>query len=79
MIARELYDDLDYVADIRDADHFFAEKIDSGSDYQLVGEELYEFLEYKPTTSYMVLLHAIVPAVIEACRAELATKAVACG
>jgi hypothetical protein len=74
-IARDLYNDLGHVVDIRDADHFMAEKIYEDSDYNLVGDDLFECVQYKPTTSYLVLRHGIVPAVIEACRSELAQRA----
>lgn len=74
--ARELWDDLGSLVDCgRSADLFLERfyRIDGASRW--IAEEPWEQLEYSPTTGYLVLLHGILPALVEACRDHIAKAA----
>lgn len=68
-LARELWDE---IGDI-DADDatVFVERFMQIDSYAVIHDEPWEALEYKPTTEYTVLLHGILPALVEACAAEV--------
>lgn len=74
--ARELWDKLGSLVDCGRSSELFIERflrIDGAS--QWLTNEPWEHLVYSPTTEYMVLLHGILPALVEACAAEVQRRA----
>lgn len=70
--ARELWEELGSLVDCGRSSELFIERffrIDGAS--QWLTSEPWDHLVYTPTTEYTVLLHGILPALVEACAAEV--------
>ena len=71
-LARDIWDGLGSLVECGRSSDLFIERffcIDGASDW--VTQEPWEELVFSPTTGYMVLLHGILPALVDACAAEV--------
>lgn len=71
--ARDLWNEIGDI-DATDAT-LFCERFMQLDDYQLITAAPWENLEYVPTTEYIVLRDGILPALVEACAAEVKRRA----
>lgn len=72
-VARALWDGIGKIC--TDNPPLFCERLMQLDGFEILTEEPWEHLEYEPTTEYTVLLHGILPALVEACAAEVRRRA----
>lgn len=74
-IAREIWESLGSLHECGRSADLFCERFFRIDGYSWITEEPWERTVYSPTTGYMVLLHGILPALVEACAAEVKRRA----